>query len=186
MSGCGSWARLEFGRRAKTSSGLHKKVPIVVCLSPIYIRSQLLQQSELLLRPQPCIPTMAAAAASPPLSHPFYPVELELANYVANEWGTLTLVSVFAAGCAVIFSFTYLAVMKIRPQASKSDLLTILWFVLCESMPRAPFNRAPIANRKLCRRLHPSLLRRLLFLQLQAHAEHERSFWAAMEGVFLV
>jgi len=64
-------------------------------------------------------------------AHPYYPIDVEIVGYLANEWDTLTLVSIFAAGCAAIFSVTYLVVMKVRPQVSTSDLWTIMWFVLC-------------------------------------------------------
>ncbi|KAL1970369.1 hypothetical protein VTN77DRAFT_5529 [Rasamsonia byssochlamydoides] len=64
-------------------------------------------------------------------AHPYYPIDVEIVGYLANEWDTLTLVSMFAAGCAAIFSVTYLVVMKVRPQVSTSDLWTIMWFVLC-------------------------------------------------------
>lgn len=63
--------------------------------------------------------------------HPYYPIDLEIAGYLANEWDTLTLVSIFATGCTAIFLVTYLLVMKVQPKISSSDLWTIMWFVLC-------------------------------------------------------
>ncbi|PSN74961.1 EBDP4, emopamil-binding protein [Corynespora cassiicola Philippines] len=66
----------------------------------------------------------------PPV-HPYYPIDVEIVGYLANEWNTLELCSMFAAGCAVIFSITYLMVKKLRPDVSASDLITVLWFVLC-------------------------------------------------------
>ncbi|KAB8288841.1 hypothetical protein EYC80_010744 [Monilinia laxa] len=73
---------------------------------------------------------MASNATNIPL-HPYYPLHLEIPQYLANQWDTITLVSIFAAGCAAIFSFTYLLVMRIRPRISTADLWTVLWFVLC-------------------------------------------------------
>lgn len=63
--------------------------------------------------------------------HPYYPLGVEVAGYLANEWSVLTLLTIFATGCAAIFSCTYLIVTKIRPKLPTSELLTILWFVLC-------------------------------------------------------
>lgn len=77
---------------------------------------------------------MAPNATALPLPfHPYYPLDLEIPHYLANQWDTFTLVSIFAAGCAAIFSSTYLLVMRVRPRISTADLLTLLWFVLCTS-----------------------------------------------------
>lgn len=75
-------------------------------------------------------------AAPPPVeakmpAHPFYPLGIEVANYLANEWGVLTLLSAFAACCASVFAATYVVVMRVRPTMSRGELLTVLWFVLC-------------------------------------------------------
>ncbi|CAO2652667.1 Nn.00g009500.m01.CDS01 [Neocucurbitaria sp. VM-36] len=66
-----------------------------------------------------------------PGSHPYYPMEVEIVGYLANKWGTLELLSMFSAGLAVIFSFTYAMVKRLRPSASTGDLTTIMWFVMC-------------------------------------------------------
>lgn len=62
--------------------------------------------------------------------HPYYPLDIEIADYVANEWGTLTLVSIFAAVCAAVFTVTYAVVKKARPNIAVGEIWTILWFVL--------------------------------------------------------
>jgi cholestenol delta-isomerase len=75
---------------------------------------------------------MAAGNFSlPPGQHPYYPVEKEIVGYLANKWGTLDLLLMFAAGCVAIFSLTYVMVKRLRPNASTGDLSTIMWFVLC-------------------------------------------------------
>jgi cholestenol delta-isomerase len=63
--------------------------------------------------------------------HPYYPVEAQIAGYLANKWNTFELVSMFAAGCAAIFAVTFVLVKRIRPTLSNGDLSTIMWFVLC-------------------------------------------------------
>jgi cholestenol delta-isomerase len=69
---------------------------------------------------------MPASAIVPPV-HPYYPVEANIVGYLANEWNTLELCSMFASGCAAIFAITYGVVTKVRPSTSRSDLLTILF-----------------------------------------------------------
>jgi hypothetical protein len=77
--------------------------------------------------------TMAAGNFTllPGQYHPYYPVEAQIAGFIANKWNTLELVSMFAAGCAVIFGITFGLVKRIRPTLSNGDLATIMWFVLC-------------------------------------------------------
>lgn len=62
---------------------------------------------------------------------PYYPIEAQVVGYLANKWNTLQLLSIFAAGCAAIFGFTYGMVKRIRPTLSSGDLSAIMWFVLC-------------------------------------------------------
>jgi len=70
-----------------------------------------------------------ASKISNPL-HPYYPLEVEITGYLANEWPVLTLLSLFFGGCAVLFYATYLVVKKIQPGLRTSELFTIMWFVL--------------------------------------------------------
>ena len=65
--------------------------------------------------------------------HPYYPLGIEIVGYLANEWSTLHLLLTFFSGCAVIFTVTTLLVKKVRPNLPQSELLTLLWFVLCTS-----------------------------------------------------
>jgi cholestenol delta-isomerase len=74
---------------------------------------------------------MSTNSTLPVPVHPYYPLEVEIVGYLANEWNTFELCSMFAAGCAVIFSITYTIVKRLRPSASAGDLATIMWFVLC-------------------------------------------------------
>jgi cholestenol delta-isomerase len=63
--------------------------------------------------------------------HPYFPTESPIVGYLANEYNTFELVSLFAAGCTVIFTLTYLTVKKVRPSLPVSDLSAIMWFTLC-------------------------------------------------------
>ncbi|KAF2714861.1 EBDP4, emopamil-binding protein [Pleomassaria siparia CBS 279.74] len=73
---------------------------------------------------------MSSTNSTLPL-HPYYPIEAEIIGYLANEWNTLELCSMFAAGCTAIFTVTYLVVKRLRPNVSNSDMITVLWFILC-------------------------------------------------------
>ncbi|KAL5430872.1 hypothetical protein PMIN07_009771 [Paraphaeosphaeria minitans] len=82
-------------------------------------------------RPPP--PAMEALREKLPVSpkHPYFPPESPIVGYLANEYNTVELVSLFAAGCAVVFSLAFVTVKKLRPTVPVSDLTTIMWFVLC-------------------------------------------------------
>lgn len=71
----------------------------------------------------------ATKISHPP--HPYYPLEVEIAGYLANDFTVPRLLASFAAGCAGIFLVTYLVAKKIRPTMRGSELLQIMWFVLC-------------------------------------------------------
>ncbi|KAI4731655.1 Emopamil-binding protein [Aureobasidium sp. EXF-10728] len=65
------------------------------------------------------------------IKHPYYPLDANIAGYVANESTVLSLLGSFVAGCAAIFGATYLAVKKVNPRLPTIELLTVMWFVLC-------------------------------------------------------
>jgi cholestenol delta-isomerase len=63
--------------------------------------------------------------------HSYYPVGVEIPNYVPNEWSTLTLVSTFAAACVIVLAVTYSLATKTNPRISKLELSKVFWFALC-------------------------------------------------------
>jgi cholestenol delta-isomerase len=65
------------------------------------------------------------------VSHPYYPLAAIINPYLENEWHFTTLLAVFASGCTAIFTATTLLVRRVRPGLPTSELLTVLWFVLC-------------------------------------------------------
>lgn len=71
-----------------------------------------------------------AGNASKIALHPYYPLEVEITGYMANEWSVPLLLGVFFGGCAVLFSATYVVVKKLHPSMPKSELFTVMWFVL--------------------------------------------------------
>lgn len=64
--------------------------------------------------------------------HPYYPLEVEITGYLANEWGVPQLLGTFFGGLTVLFTATYLVAKRVRPSLNGYELLTIMWFVLCK------------------------------------------------------
>ncbi|PQE26140.1 ebp domain-containing protein [Rutstroemia sp. NJR-2017a BBW] len=65
------------------------------------------------------------------VSHPYYPLEIEIASYLANEWTVHTLLTVFFGGCAVLFFCTRAFVARRYPNLPSSEKAAIWWLVLC-------------------------------------------------------
>jgi len=77
-------------------------------------------------------------------NHPFYPLEVEIANLGANEMSMPVLLSIFTALCATIFMVTKLLVEKVHPHLPSSEKAAIWWFVLCMCpRPLAPIGDHP-------------------------------------------
>ncbi|KAI5305821.1 hypothetical protein KEM56_003236 [Ascosphaera pollenicola] len=67
-------------------------------------------------------------------SHPYYPIDIKLVGYIANDHGVFELVSMFGAGCAVILALTFCLVQLGAPKIKCADKLAVLWFVLTASI----------------------------------------------------
>ncbi|KAL2075010.1 hypothetical protein VTL71DRAFT_8790 [Oculimacula yallundae] len=74
----------------------------------------------------------SAMNASSPLkgSHPFYPLEVEIAAYIANEMTMQVMLSIFVAGILAIIGITKLWVDKVHPHLPGKDKGAIWWFVI--------------------------------------------------------
>jgi len=66
-------------------------------------------------------------------SNPYYPIGIEIAGYLANDMSVPMMLSKFFVGCGIIFGTTYVIVKRVQPQLSKTELITIMWFVLSTS-----------------------------------------------------
>lgn len=82
---------------------------------------------------------MSAKHAAP--LHPFYPLELELLEYVANTRKITELLTGFFATWGLILAVTYVISKKYNPKLSNVDTAAVLWFVLCEF---ALLQKAPV------------------------------------------
>jgi hypothetical protein len=70
--------------------------------------------------------------------HHYYPLEVEIANYLANEWSVPVLLGIFAAVCASIVIGTVVIIDKTHPNLPKGEKAAIWWFVICEYCPSIP------------------------------------------------
>jgi hypothetical protein len=73
--------------------------------------------------------------------HNYYPLEVEIASYLANEWSVPVLLASFSAVCATVLLTTLVIVNKVHPHLPTIEKATIWWFVLC--MSSSSPNRAP-------------------------------------------
>ena len=76
-----------------------------------------------------------ASSSIPIPPHPFYPPEINLAGYLANDWDVPTLVGLFFSGWAAITAATIYGVRSYNPRLSGRDQAALMWFVLSESGP---------------------------------------------------
>jgi len=74
--------------------------------------------------------TSNTTASTQPL-HPYYPLEIEIAGYLANDYSVPQLLAIFGAGCAVILTFTHFVAKARNPSLPKGEIVRIMWFVLC-------------------------------------------------------
>jgi cholestenol delta-isomerase len=74
-----------------------------------------------------------AANASDVLSHPpndYYPLGTAIPGYVANEASMAAILTVFFGTCAILFGGTHFVSKRLQPDLSRTELLTLLWFIL--------------------------------------------------------
>lgn len=65
-------------------------------------------------------------------NHPYYPLEVEIASYLANEWSVPILLSMFAILCGLILVGTVCLVDKVHKRLPATEKAAVWWFVLCE------------------------------------------------------
>ena len=82
------------------------------------------------------MPSSKLTDSVPLPAHPFYPTELHLAGYVANDWDAPTLIAVFVACGAVVIGVAELVVGRVNPNLKGWDRALVLWFVLSKCWMR--------------------------------------------------
>lgn len=64
--------------------------------------------------------------------HHYYPLEVEIANYLANTWSVTALLGLFFGVCGAVIAGTVLIVDQVHPNLPKVEKAAIWWFVICE------------------------------------------------------
>ncbi|KAJ5038450.1 uncharacterized protein L3040_007309 [Drepanopeziza brunnea f. sp. 'multigermtubi'] len=72
----------------------------------------------------------ASSTLSSITAHPFYPLEVEIAAYLANEMTMEMLLGIFTAGIATIILGTRFVVDRAHPMLPTKEKLAIWWFVI--------------------------------------------------------
>ncbi|KAH8663635.1 EBDP2, emopamil-binding protein [Tricladium varicosporioides] len=63
-------------------------------------------------------------------NHLYYPPDVQIASYLANEWSMPILLSAFSALCAMILLGTLTVVNHVHPNLPGTEKAAIWWFVL--------------------------------------------------------
>ncbi|GAW13780.1 hypothetical protein ANO14919_031700 [Xylariales sp. No.14919] len=63
--------------------------------------------------------------------HSYYPIGVEIPNYVPNERSTLTLISIFAVTSLIVLTAAKALATNANPHITVSELSKVLWFTLC-------------------------------------------------------
>ncbi|EHY60465.1 hypothetical protein HRR83_000224 [Exophiala dermatitidis] len=77
-------------------------------------------------------PSSAAAASMPDMEalHPYFPIEAEIVNFIANDMTLFQLLAAFGTGCVGILSVGWLIASSAGPKLRKQDKFMVLWFCL--------------------------------------------------------
>ncbi|CAG8972280.1 hypothetical protein HYALB_00001678 [Hymenoscyphus albidus] len=62
--------------------------------------------------------------------HLYYPLQVPIANYLANEWSMQVLLALFSAICAAVLTGTLITVNYVHPGLPGREKAAIWWFVL--------------------------------------------------------
>ena len=89
--------------------------------------------------------------------HPYYPLEVEIVGFLANNMPVPMLLGSFAVGVAVISSVAYALSKRAKDQLSTADVLTVIWFAICKHA-EAELELSTAAALTCFRRIHPLLI----------------------------
>ena len=70
------------------------------------------------------------ASKIPPPIHPFYPMDTQFVDYLANDLTVVGMLSTFVGGMVVLLFVTYGAIKLHNPSLPSGDKAAILWNVL--------------------------------------------------------
>lgn len=101
-----------------------------------------------LIRSKSSLSSPPAAIEVPKPSHPYYPVDIEIAGFVLNNLTVEQLLAAFATGCTVIFSATWLLTSIMAPRLKNVDKMIALWFCLCKRHGEKKHNQCTLGQNK--------------------------------------
>jgi len=61
--------------------------------------------------------------------HPFYPVDVKLEDYLANDRSVPLMLAAFAGLNAVVLGLTWVVCKATNPRLSTRELTLVMWFV---------------------------------------------------------
>lgn len=96
--------------------------------------------------------------------HDYYPIQVEIASLLANEWSVPVLLAAFASICGTVLLLAMTVVHKRNPNLRTVEKATIMWFVLCKfaqflCVARGLRNCALCLYRAATEAVYPTLLR---------------------------
>lgn len=68
-------------------------------------------------------------------SHPYHPLDAEIAGYSPNVSSVISLLATFAGLCTILSLATGLLARATNPRLDQKNLLIVMWFVLSTSSP---------------------------------------------------
>ncbi|KAL4939371.1 hypothetical protein BDV06DRAFT_231101 [Aspergillus oleicola] len=66
-----------------------------------------------------------------PTLHSYYPVGVDIPNYVANDLSTPSLLGIFVVVGSIVLVTSTSVAKYVNPRISKVELVTVFWFALC-------------------------------------------------------
>lgn len=73
-------------------------------------------------------------------SHAYYPLGVEIPNYVPNQWSPLLLCSIFAVACIVALTIARMIATNLNPRITAFELSKVFWFSICMVSSSFVFN----------------------------------------------
>lgn len=67
--------------------------------------------------------------------HDYYPLGLQIPQFVANEAGPISLIARFGVQWAAVLGASWLLIGRLRPKAGRSDRVAFTWMCLSISLP---------------------------------------------------
>lgn len=67
---------------------------------------------------------------NPAEQHPYYPLTASIPGYAPNQNTVSYLLTTFFSACTLLLTATYLLASRANPSLTRSQLATVIWFIL--------------------------------------------------------